>query len=362
MARRKSNQKRGSKLEPAITTLTFELAPVPVASAGPGVVPGSLTYYCDLAQCSSLVNRKFFRQGLNMAVAGFKLTSVSTDPLVGLEYEVAPRGRVQIEKLPTNWVLSNSWEKSMRVWSRMNNEALAEAQSIRPRFLDFKIYADAAHHVLGFGANILPISGEGSVALPGEWEPSKMVIPDTTLGATGGVQERELVATGGNYPGAGASGLNAVSLIEGYAASRGLPNILDPNVPDDAGDSDGVSPENWMVATFNEGTQQVDDVIDDLISENNIAPYPFENDGVSVDTMYPGGANQLTGMQIHDFERITGTTVGGTTRLSGGAFACGLLKITIENYNATYELSPKLQINLVPGPHRGLLAESMVEM
>ena len=72
-----------------------------------------------------------------------------------------------------------------------------------------------------------------------------------------------------------------------------------------------------MSALFNDGNTQIQEVIDEMISENNIAPYPFENDGVNLDTMYPGGANQGTGLQIHDLEYITPTTIGGTTRIKG---------------------------------------------
>ena len=159
----------------------------------------------------------------------------------------------------------------------------------------------------------------GALTVAGEWEPSKVIIPDNTN--PGFSAERELVATGDNYPGLGASGLNAVSLIEGYAASRLLPNISDPNTPGDASDADGSTPENWMQATFNEGTTQDATVIDDMIAENNIAPYPFENDGVHIDTMYPGGANQMEGLQWHDFSQIYATSAGttvGFTRIKGG--------------------------------------------
>ena len=137
---------------------------------------------------------------------------------------------------------------------------------------------------------------------------------------------------------------------EGYASSRGLPNVLDPNVPGDADDTDGFNPDNWIAATFNEGTTQTEGVIDDMISENNIAPYPFENDGVNLDTMYPGGANQLTGLQIHDLEYVTGTTVGGTTRLHGGMFPCGLLGFRLTN-SGDSTISHLIKIDLVPGTH-----------
>jgi len=263
MAKRKYSSK--SKIEPAVQTIVLST---------PTVVGGTTgNFTVDLSQVASLLNRRFYRQGINWAVAGIKILTQTN-------------GYVTVSKLPNTWIMSNSWEKGMRTWGKMNNAALEEAPSVRPKFLDFKIYADVIHHNAGFGSNLLPFSTLG-VATPGEWEPSKFVVPDTTSPA-GGVNNFEVIATGPSYPGGGATGLNAVSLIEGYAASRGLPNVLDPNAPDDAADVNGVTPENWMAALFNDGTNQDDQVMNDMITENNIAPYPFENDGTHLDTMYPG--------------------------------------------------------------------------
>jgi hypothetical protein len=342
MAKRKYS--KHTKIEPAVQTFTFANISTP-----PGTASAN---YIDLSQVASLVNRRFYRQGINWAVAGFKVLS-DGNPVA-----------LQMNKLPNTWVMSNAWEKGFRTWQKMNREALAEAESIRPKFLDFKIYANAEHHTAGYGGNLLPQSGFGDVADPGEWEPSKYVIPDTSN--PGNSTEREVIATGANFPGAGASGFNAVSLIEGYAASRGLPDILDPNTPTDADDAKGAQPANWMVALFNDGTSQDDAVIDDMISENNVAPYPFENGpvvggGTYGDTMYPGGANQMTGLEVHDIEYVTGTTIGGTTRLKGGNFPCGLIEFGVINAGDN-ESTLTLQIDLVPGNHRGYLCESMTEM
>ncbi len=302
--------------------------------------------YIDLSQVASLVNRRFYRQGINWAVAGFKVTSLQP-------------GAVNIGKLPNSWVMSNAWEKGFRSWQRMNKESLEEAESVRPKFLDFKIYADADHHSAGFAANLMPITFAGVAATPGEWESSKFVMPNAPGGT---VLSREVIAVGANYPGVGASGFDSVSLIEGYAASRGLPEILDPNTPDDAADATGVTPANWLSTIFNDGTNQDDVVLEDMITENNIAPYPFENDGVNTDTMYPGGANQLSGLEFHDFVQIfeTNVTQGvGIQRLKGGNFPCGLIAI---DWSPTSSANLVIQIDLVPGNHRGYLCEPMTEM
>jgi hypothetical protein len=343
----KGKMARFRKIEPAVQTLTFEFS-VPAG--------GAVTdYTLDLSQCASLVNRRFYRQGINWAVSGFKMLTSSQ------------LGSIAIKKLPNTWVMSNAWEKGFRNWQQMNDEALEDNESVKPRFLDFKIYADSAHHAAGYAGNLLPgvLNPTFGAATAGEWESSKVAIP--TSGATGNATDFELVAVGANYPGASPiTTLDAVSLIEGYAASRGLPNVLDPNAPSDADDVGPTgTPENWIGALKNEGTDQDKDILDRMVgnaAENNIAPYPFENDGVNPDTMYPGGANQLTGLQTHDFEFISGTTVGGTTRMKGGMFPCGLVRLVAQNNDPASTMSIIMQVDLVPGSHRGYLCEPMTDM
>jgi hypothetical protein len=343
MAKRRYT-KKGNKIQPAVMTLTF---------ATPSVTGGATgRSYIDLSQVASLVNRRFYRQGINWAVGGFKVLS-------------AQPGMVNIGKLPNTWVMSNAWEKGFRAWQEMNNKALEESPSVRPKFLDFKIYADATHHQAGSVANLLPVDLSGNQATPGEWIYSSIVTPITSGGAStpGQVAEFEIIATGDNFPGAApASTLDAVSLIKGYANSRGLPNVLDPNAPGDAEDIGGFTPENWISAIFNEGTDQDSTVIDDMTSENNIAPYPFENDGINTDTQYPGGANQLPGLEWHDLLQIYETNVTngvGIQRAKGGNFPCGLIAIDWLPVNTSNLV---VQIDLVPGYHRGYLCEPMTEM
>ena len=339
--------RRSSKIEPAVLTLN-----VAIPATAPGGVTSSTV---DLSQCASLLNRRFYRQGINWAVAGIKVLSGA-----------GGNGQLRVQKLPNTWVMSNSWEKSMRAWLKMNNEALAEAESTRPRFMDFKIFADAIHHTAGFGANLLPLYGQLPIAVAmtaGEWEQSKIQVPIGTAANPTLTAERYLIAVGPSYPGVGASGNDALSLIQGYSLSRGLPNVLDPNVPDQMDFAVGNQPQNWMSAMFNDGNEQTSEVLEDLEADNRVAPYPFENDGVNVVTMYPGGATQSPSLNTHDLAVVSGTTIGGTTRVKGGNFPCGLIRFDwqadVGNDNS-YGLV--LQIDLVPGNHRGYLCEPMTEM
>jgi hypothetical protein len=302
------------------------------------------------------MNRRFYRQGIQWAVSNIRLSTTAVQS--GVPYPAAQSGKITVSKLPTTWVMSNSWEKSFRAFQKMNREALQEAESVSPKFLDFKIYADAEHFTEGFGNNLLPVDSSDTEAIPGNWQSSKIVVPFGPA-SPGNTVEFELMAVGANYAGAGAP---VVSLIEGYASSRALPNVVDPNTPADADDADGSTPENWLTAMFNDGVDQDSEVIENMITEQTRSPYPYEGDSINIDTMYPGGANQLSALQIHSRELMTGTTVGNQTYLKGGSFPCGLIKIEIENYDGNYEMQPELVIDLVPGTHRGYLCEPMTEM
>ncbi len=342
MARRKARIPEGKKIQPAPLTITTLFA----------TGPGRSVHYASLSQMASLVNRRFYRAGLNWAVAGIKIVAN------------AASGEVAVCKIPSTWVASNAWHKGFAAWNKMNSQALQEAESIKPKFNDFKVYMDAEHHSAGVANNLLPYSGEGAGAgsqlfNAGTWDMSSFRIP-VGVAAPGDTSDREIIWVGANYPGAGASGLDAVSLIEGYAASRGLPDILDPNTPNDADSATGTTPQNWLSATFSDGTEQDSAVIQDLQTENEKAPYPFENDGTYVDTMYPGGANQGTGVELHDVVLFTSTTLSETQYIKGGMFPGGLVKLDCNNFPEGTGLI--VQFDLVPGHHRGYHCQKMQDM
>ena len=97
-----------------------------------------------------------------------------------------------------------------------------------------------------------------------------------------------------------------------------------------------------------------------MIDENNIAPYPFENDGVHTDTQYPGGANNAPGLEIHDVVGVSSTTVGNVTRMKGGNFQGGLIKISDTLTGGTG--ASILLVHLVPGSHRGYMCQAMQDV
>ena len=127
---------------------------------------------------------------------------------------------------------------------------------------------------------------------------------------------------------------------------------------------DGVTPENWMSAVDNQGLDQVADVLEVLIDENNIAPYPFENDGIHTDTMYPGGANNAPCLELHCPIQVTAASTTSMARAPGTNFQGGLIRVqhSIVSTDPSIDAEVILQVHLVPGSHRGYLAAPQMEV
>ena len=286
--------------------------------------------YLDLSQIASIINRRFYRQGLNWAVAGFKILS-------------APQSQafVTVSKLQNTWVTSGTWEKSMRHWLAQQNEAVeaAGAQSATAAFRDFKILMDNQHvtNYVTAGNNLNLTNLIPSGYLTGDWDASQIVIPND--GAPGVTNEYVLKMYG-------PSDANAKGMVEGYIRSRSVPQTPDPATP-------AATETSWLAEMINVGDSE-DSVLVNAQYNNRQLPYDQDD--------YPGAAGNFAAVQTHDMEYITPTTIGGTTRLKGGNFPCGLIKISAVNLDLEASLAFTLQVDLVPGHHRGYLAESMVEM
>jgi hypothetical protein len=193
----------------------------------------------------------------------------------------------------------------------------------------------------GFSRNLLPIDSASNQAVPGEWEASQIVIPN--YGTVGTNYEPFIQAVGDYVGGAGGS----ISLIKAYESSRSTPQSPDPAVPASVTNADNV----WR-ALFDVGDNN-EDVLLNVVGKNNDLPYPQFD--------YPGGDTQMPALETHSLEIISGTTIGGTTRIKGGNFPCGLIRLDVSNSSST-TASIVLQLDLVPGNHRGYLCEPMTDM
>jgi hypothetical protein len=317
-----------SKIQPAVKNLTFSVEQTE-AFYDPINFPGTAFYYADLSKICSIVNRRFYRQGLNWAVGSIEV------------YMGGENNSIQINKIPTTWVLSNSWEKVFRAWNKQQKESMADggSESSEAKFRDFKIFMNK-RHLTAHGSRVgelLPMDSEFEMPLEGEWEYSQLVIPN--FGTTGNNFEPYIMAVGPHVGGTG----GAYSLIELYQESRAVPQSPDPAINPGL-----LSANNILNLMFDVGDNNID-VLANATGKNNDLPYD--------QTLYPGGDVNFNGLEIHALEFVTTTTVGNKTTIPGGEFPCGLIEFAIKS-----DLVPIFRINLVPGNHRGYLAESMTEM
>lgn len=326
MARGRNNNKltKRNKTQPAVLTLTY-------------IVPTGDSYI-DLACSMSIANRRAYSQQFKPAVAGMTLYT-----------EAAASGAFKTYVLPDTWVMDNAYTKTRALWNEMNDQVLDTETDIQGKYHDFKIAMDvgmttatiqSAGNPAGtiltpadeFG-NLTAADFVGGVAPVGDWDYSQLTIPNDP--ASGVTSEYFIHAVGADT--AGSKGM-----IAGYELSRARPQNIDPSVPQ----------QGWMTSLFDVG-EQLDELRDNLEAQNDRAPYPVgANTGSTA--FYPGGPNELPGLQAHDLALVTATTIGGKTQIPGCMPQCGLIKIT----NDTGQVA-NLQIHLMPGKHRGYLCEEM---
>lgn len=295
---------------------------------------GTESKYLDIGQCLSLANRKFYRQGMQYAVADVELVT-------------AGAAMCQISRLPHSWVMANAWEKAFRLWQESQDQVLDTEPSIKSRYNDFKIFLEYEHYSDGVGDNLLPanysITGATSAY---DWDMSHIQIPND--GVPGNTEEWALHAIGPD----GTTG-TSVGVITGYADSRSRPHTDDPNK---------VQSRGWMGALFDVGDNLME-IREDIVNENDSPPYLIGEEGSSIE-YYPGGSLQHPFPQLENVLAVrSGTSSVGRQMGQGFLASCGLLKITTIVTDAPpVDYTNFLRITLMPGDYKGVAARPMKDV
>ncbi len=322
---------------------------------GESEIKGS--FYVDMMQCHSLVNRLFARQGNNVLIE-----SIEIGVRTGGAYTCS------ILRLPQHWALVNAWTKGMALWMKQQRETAEDAglESSYARYRDFKVHFDANHV---FGDNLIPqgfvTDDGGSSADAYEWLASQVVIPND--GAPGNTTERSLHMLG---PDVG----NRSGLIHAYAVSRTRPFTIDPNIVNE--------PVGGLFGEmFDVGDEDME-IIDNLQDRNNEPPYLVYNQ--SADEAYPGGAfqgigpiaptggNQVAG-QFVDTLAVNANQNYNSDATGSFAAPCGLLKFEMQADGVGIfpgSVDPGeavggplwMRIRLAPGYYQGIAAQPMQEV
>lgn len=317
-----------AKLQPSVMTLTF--------------LPGTKTAsYYDISMAASIVNRRFYRQGLQWAVQGMTVQARTGAATVA--------GGIRTEIIPTTWVASNAWHKAFAMWKKQQDEMIDEAggESAVAKFRDFKIAMDttSADLIDAAGGNMTvvfekPVDAGYVAADVGEWQASEIVVPNIIADASGSeVEPTEYYL---HMLGVNNNGGKSRGIIAGYQDSRAYPFSPDPVSPT-LGSSD-----NWMRQMFDVGNNNTE-VVANATDKNDDLPYDQDE--------YPGGDGNLSNAQVHSQHYFTTNSLGNRIEIRGCMVPCGLIKLQNDS-----EADLEFQIHLVPGKHRGYLAEPMQDM
>lgn len=324
MARRNNNKM--TKLAPAVTKLWFHID------------PSNSRNYVDLSLACSAANRRFYRQGLTWAVSGMTLHTGS-----------GTTGEFDVSKVPDTWMAQNAYEKSKMLWMKSQDQVLDDQPTIAARYRDFKVFLDGEMVTSDKQAVsvapaqdddiMLPVDRNNQIAKTGEWNYSSFQLP--VDGGSAAPDTRSLHFVGANQ------GTLSNGMIHGYGLSRSRPQDIDPNTPGEGG---------WMNDVF-DVADNLDEIREDIEEENNVPPYRVGTPGEN-EEYYPGGENNQTDGQLHSVSFVSGTTVGGKTRVEGGLFNCGLIRFDWNLISDLPNTSMYLAIDLVPGPSKGYLTEA----
>jgi hypothetical protein len=342
MAKRTFN-KKARALEPAVMKLHF------------AVPADSVSKYIDISECVSRVCRRFYRQGLNWAVANVKITVL---PNAG-----AAPSQAYVNTIPHTWPVASGWVKAFHAWKDQQDEAIAESgsESAVARFRDFKVHADVQHVTYGFAANLDPLTlGPGNLVGPypaglvtgptvytaEEWESSQIVVPNILADASGSLvdpTEYKLHMIGINNNGGLSRGI-----VDGYASSRSYPQSPDPVSPLISGTV------NWMRLMSDVGND-TSEITDNATNRNDELPYDQDS--------YPGGQNNFAQLECQGY--VSNASTVGIRTFNTGPFTapCGLIRLDFLYQDAVSDAGENniVTVELVPGNHRGYLCETMEE-
>jgi hypothetical protein len=142
----------------------------------------------------------------------------------------------------------------------------------------------------------------------------------------------------------GASAGSVKGIASGYEFSRAFPQEPDPAHPNVA--------TGWMNRMFDVGDDNTE-VVNNAIDKNDNLPYDQNS--------YPGAGTNFIEMENQCFVFNTNTVAERTYTFGGFTAPCGLLRID-QQYSDTDSNELIVELMLVPGDHRGYLAEPMQEM
>lgn len=303
--------KKYSKKTPTVTRLSFEMS-------------GSATQYIDVAKALSIINRRFYRQGLYYYVNSVEVYNNET-------------GVIDLHTIPDTWVAKNAWSRAFKIYQQMNNLVGPPlSNGIMPAYHDFKVFMSELHRTTGSeNPDLHGINAAFSSEAPDEWTYSVFTSADDDQDALPNADEFAGHMIGG-HTGTSAN-WQSIGLIKSYAKSRATVHADSPSV-------DEVNlPIDPLLSIFDfSSEEQFNDILENL-SEFNDEP-PYDSDG------YIGESSD----HMQHVARIgTELGIGRVGRASGFCAPIGLICVDPHGVSTAF----RVVLNLAVGTYHGVYAE-----
>jgi len=316
----RSKRTKVSKIEPAVLTLNYEIQTSTVG----------VDNYIDLSRDLSNLNRRLYRQGMQYAVGGLTVTD-DLGTARGLEINISTAGNT--------WITQNAWKKGRALWMQMQQEVLESNPSVKGKWADFKVLMTEE---MAFANTRRALDGAMATWQPGqEWTRSLYVVPQHDVDAAGVVLPAEEWYACLIGPDDVAN--KVFSLTKAYEESRSTVQPTAPNVP-------ATLPNSFYLKLQDEGSQDPE-LAGVIIEENDQPPYAM---GPGT---YPGG--EAFGVK-GSMTRVGRGVMNNFTPLlnmPGFTAECGFIYIAAKSTEGSDNC--RVQVHLVPGEYKGVLAVPM---
>ena len=295
--------KKYKKTSPTVVRLAFE-------------GDGNATRFIDIGRALSVINRKFYRQGVYYYVNSVELYN-NEDAYIDLH------------TLPDNWCVKNAWNRGFAIHQKMN----AQVDTPRPKYNDFKILMSPTHTEANtMDPETFGINGSFYSRSPDEWIYSQM----TTMKSDGGAADEFTLTMLGNHVGPEGN-RTSVGLLKSYHESRAHP------------DTDGEPTVSTNNAT--DPLSTLFDASGDAAISNIVVNLDYNNDQTPYDADAMIGQDDRSMIQVARL--ATSQITGRVSKASGFCAPFGLICVDPQSTATDY----RLVINLAQGTYHGVYAE-----
>ena len=298
--------KKYSKTAPTQLRLSFEVS----------TAQSSDLKFIDIARALSVINRKFYRQGVYYYVNSVELHNDENSV-------------VDLLVAPDNWVTKNSWNLGFSKFQEMN----AQVDTPRPKYHDFKVKLLSSQTDANTMDPDLYNSTMGHTSMaPDEWQYSRF----TTLKSDGGQADEFTVHLVGVHDGSEGN-WDSIGLIRSYGQMRTQPR---------SGGEPYVDPQMASEPLANlfdaSGDLALADIMTNLDDMNDETPYDA--------SQYIGEAS---GNLVHVARLTTVLTSHRVSKASGFCVPFGLIAVRPSETSTGYSIT----LNLAAGTYHGVYAE-----